>query len=77
TTFNYLKGRKFAPTGEQWELKKKEWETLFSDDDAAFDEVLSIDASAIQPMITYGTNPGLGIAINARIPVADTIPDEG
>ncbi|MFX7567089.1 aconitase family protein, partial [Acinetobacter baumannii] len=50
TTFNYLKGRKFAPTGEQWELKKKEWETLFSDDDAAFDEVLSIDASAIQPM---------------------------
>ncbi|WP_457831425.1 aconitase family protein, partial [Staphylococcus aureus] len=54
-----------------------EWETLFSDDDAAFDEVLSIDASAIQPMITYGTNPGLGIAINARIPVADTIPDEG
>ncbi|MBR2649394.1 MAG: 3-isopropylmalate dehydratase large subunit [Sediminibacterium sp.] len=77
TTFNYLKGRAFAPAGEKWEQKKKEWETLYSDEDAAFDEELFIDAAAIQPMITYGTNPGLGIAITARIPVTDTIPDEG
>jgi 3-isopropylmalate/(R)-2-methylmalate dehydratase large subunit len=76
-TLNYLKGRRYAPQGEQWEQKKKEWEALYSDADAIFDQELHIDATFIQPMITYGTNPGLGIAINASIPVTDTIPDEG
>jgi 3-isopropylmalate/(R)-2-methylmalate dehydratase large subunit len=77
TTFNYIQGRTFAPAGDEWKLKKKEWEALYSDEDAVFDAELTIDAGAIQPMITYGTNPGLGIAINASVPVTDTIPDEG
>jgi 3-isopropylmalate/(R)-2-methylmalate dehydratase large subunit len=77
TTFNYIQGRTFAPKGDEWELKKKEWAALYSDEDAVFDAELAIDAAVIQPMITYGTNPGLGIAISATVPVTDTIPDEG
>ncbi|HCL06996.1 MAG TPA: 3-isopropylmalate dehydratase large subunit [Chitinophagaceae bacterium] len=77
TTFNYLKGRQFAPSGEQWEKKVAAWQELYSDADAVFDEEIHIDASAIEPMITYGTNPGLGIAINGLVPVAESIPDEG
>jgi 3-isopropylmalate/(R)-2-methylmalate dehydratase large subunit len=77
TTFEYLKGREFAPNGKQWEKKIEEWKQLFSDDDAVFDKELLINASEIEPMITWGTNPGLGIAISGLIPVADSIPDEG
>lgn len=77
TTFAYIKGRQFAPGGEQWEMKLKEWKQLFSDEDAIFDHEIYINASEIEPMITYGTNPGLGIAINGFIPVTDSIPDEG
>ncbi len=77
TTFAYIKGRQFAPSGEQWEKKMAEWKQLYSDADAVFDEEININASDIEPMITYGTNPGLGIAINGLIPVTDTIPDEG
>ena len=77
TTFNYIKGRQFAPSGEQWEKKIADWKELYSDAEANFDEEIYIDASAIEPMITYGTNPGLGIAINGLIPVAESIPDEG
>ena len=77
TTFEYMKGRMFAPAGEQWDRKMAHWKELYSDADARFDQELYIDAAVIQPMITYGTNPGLGIAINGHIPVAETIPDEG
>lgn len=77
TTFQYIKGRQFAPAGESWNQKVQEWSTLYSDKDAVFDKEIHIDATAIQPMITYGTNPGLGIAINGLIPVAESIPDEG
>ncbi len=77
TTFSYMKGRQFSPSGTQWEKKIAEWEQLYSDDDARFDLEINIDAAAIEPMITYGTNPGLGIAINGLIPVAESIPDEG
>ncbi len=77
TTFAYMKGRQFAPGGEHWEMKLKEWKQLFSDEDAIFDHEIYINASEIEPMITYGTNPGLGIAINGFIPVTDSIPDEG
>ena len=77
TTFEYIKGRQFAPSGEQWERKISEWKQLYSDDDAVFDMEININASEIEPMITYGTNPGLGIAINGLIPVAESIPDEG
>lgn len=77
TTFEYIKGRQFAPSGEKWDLKLAEWKELQTDEGAAFDHEFNIDASEIQPMITYGTNPGLGIAINGMIPVTDSIPDEG
>lgn len=77
TTFAYMKGRQFVPGNGQWEKKVTEWKQLFSDEDAVFDHEININASDIEPMITYGTNPGLGIAINGHIPVTDTIPDEG
>ena len=77
TTFAYIKGRQFAPGVQQWEAKVAEWKQLYSDADAVFDAEININASEIEPMITYGTNPGLGIAINGFIPVTDTIPDEG
>jgi 3-isopropylmalate/(R)-2-methylmalate dehydratase large subunit len=77
TTFSYMKGRQFAPGGEQWDKKLAAWKELYSDEDAVFDSEININASDIEPMITYGTNPGLGIAINGLIPVTDTIPDEG
>ncbi|MEO8172657.1 MAG: 3-isopropylmalate dehydratase large subunit [Sediminibacterium sp.] len=77
TTFNYMKGRQFAPGANQWEEKLTEWKELYTDADAVFDMEININASEIEPMITYGTNPGLGIGINGSIPVTDTIPDEG
>ncbi len=76
-TLNYLKGRLFAPSEEQWEEKVKEWKELFSDNDATFDKEIFINAADIEPMITYGTNPGLGIAINGLVPALDSIPEEG
>lgn len=77
TTFEYMKGRKFAPSGEAWDKKLKEWKELYSDADAVFDKEIFIDAADIEPMITYGTNPGLGIAINGLIPTLESIPEEG
>ncbi|NCI45194.1 3-isopropylmalate dehydratase large subunit [Sediminibacterium soli] len=77
TTFAYMKGRLFAPGNGQWEQKLAEWKELHSDEDAVFDTELNIDAADIQPMITYGTNPGLGIAINGQVPATDSIADEG
>ena len=73
TTFEYIKGRQFAPTGEAWEKAIADWKELYSDADAQFDVEINIDASAIEPMITYGTNPGLGIAINGLIPTTETL----
>lgn len=68
TTFSYVKGRKFAPEGEEWEEKLEYWKTLKSDEDAVFDAEFSFDASEIYPMVTYGTNPGMGISISQNIP---------
>ncbi|TNV71639.1 hypothetical protein FGO68_gene5004 [Halteria grandinella] len=68
TTFNYVKGRKFAPKGEEWEEKLEYWKTLKSDEEAVFDAEFSFDASEIYPMVTYGTNPGMGISISQNIP---------
>ncbi len=68
TTFNYVKGRKFAPEGEEWEEKLEYWKTLKSDEDAVFDAEFSFEASEIYPMVTYGTNPGMGISISQNIP---------
>jgi len=68
TTFNYVKERKFAPEGEEWEEKLEYWKTLKSDEDAVFDAEFVFDASDIYPMVTYGTNPGMGISISQNIP---------
>jgi 3-isopropylmalate/(R)-2-methylmalate dehydratase large subunit len=77
TTFKYMQGRPFAPKGEEWAAKIDEWKHLKSDADAQFDKEIFIDAADIQPMITYGTNPGLGIAVNALVPESEAIGDEG
>ncbi len=70
TTFAYLKGREFAPKGEAWDKAVAYWKTLKSGDDAVFDKELSFDAADIEPRITYGTNPGMGIGITENIPAA-------
>ncbi|HTE07754.1 MAG TPA: 3-isopropylmalate dehydratase large subunit [Flavitalea sp.] len=77
TTFDYMKGRLFSPSHEQLDRKMKGWKELYSDEGVQFDVEINIEAADIQPMITYGTNPGLGIAINGLIPETDKIPDEG
>ncbi|MFM7851847.1 MAG: 3-isopropylmalate dehydratase large subunit [Flammeovirgaceae bacterium] len=69
-TFNYIKGRKFAPQGADFDQKVKEWKELRSDEGAQYDVVLTYDAADIAPMITYGTNPGMGIKVTDRIPTA-------
>lgn len=68
TTFNYLRGRKFAPKGDDFDKKVTYWKTLRTDADAVFDIEYTFDASDIEPMITYGTNPGMGIKISESIP---------
>lgn len=75
TTFNYLKGRPHAPQGEAWDKALAYWKTLKSEDDAVFDKELEFDGADIQPMITYGTNPGMGIPVTADIPAAVTETD--
>ncbi|REE27574.1 3-isopropylmalate/(R)-2-methylmalate dehydratase large subunit [Winogradskyella pacifica] len=69
TTFEYVKGREFAPKGEAFDKKVAYWKTLPTDSDAKFDKEYSFDAEDIAPMITYGTNPGMGIKISETIPV--------
>ena len=73
TTFNYLEGREFAPPagGEAWVTKKAFWQTLYTDDDAVFDKEISFSAADIAPMITYGTNPAMGVGINEVLPTAN------
>ncbi len=68
TTFAYLKDKELAPKGNAWEQAVSYWKTLRSDDDAVFDKELIFDAEEIEPRITYGTNPGMGIGITERIP---------
>ena len=69
TTFEYIKNRKFSPKGDEYEKKLKYWKTLKSDDGAIFDKEFYFDANDIEPMITYGTNPGMGIKISENIPL--------
>lgn len=71
TTFEYLRGREFAPKGAEWEKAVEEWSKLRSGNDAVFDKEITFDASDIEPMITYGTNPGMGVAVNGEIPASD------
>lgn len=67
-TFDYVKCRTFAPEGEDWEEKIAYWKTLKTDEGAVFDAEFTFDASEIQPMVTYGTNPGMGISVHESIP---------
>ena len=69
TTFNYIKGKEYAPKGADWDKALAYWKTLKSGDDAVFDKELSYDAADIEPRITYGTNPGMGIGITDSIPL--------
>ncbi|WP_420188098.1 3-isopropylmalate dehydratase large subunit [Bacteroides pyogenes] len=72
-TFEYLKGREHAPTGEAWRKALAYWKTLKSDDDAVFDKEVRFYAADIEPMITYGTNPGMGMGVTQHIPVAENM----
>jgi len=76
TTFNYIKGKKFAPQGKEWEAKVADWKTLFTDADAKFDRELNIKAEDIEPMITYGTNPGMGVGITGHVPALNEIDEK-
>ena len=70
-TFEYIKGREFTPKNDNWVRAMDYWKTLYTDDDAVFDKEISFNGSLIEPMITYGTNPGMGISINEGIPNSD------
>jgi len=74
-TFEYLHGREFAPKGEEWDKAVSMWRALPSDEGATYDKSITLDASAVEPMITYGTNPGMGMKITDRIPTADSFTD--
>lgn len=76
-TFQYIKGKEFAPKGEDWDKAVEYWKTLKSGDDAVFDKELNFNASDIEPRITYGTNPGMGIGITENIPSLDSIDEAG
>ncbi len=67
-TFEYLVGREFAPQGAAWDAAVTRWKTLPTDEGAAFDQTVSLDASALEPMITFGTNPGMGIPVSGHVP---------
>ena len=68
TTFAYIKGRRFAPKGKEWESSVAYWRTLASDAGAKYDSVVEIDAASLAPFVTWGTNPGMVVAVNARVP---------
>ena len=76
-TIAYVKGREFAPKGEAWDKAEAYYRTLYSDADAVFDKELFFDAKDITPMVTYGTNPGMGMGIEETIPSADSIDEAG
>ncbi len=75
TTFEYVKGREFAPKGADFDKAVAKWKELKSDEDAVFDKELTFDAADIEPMITYGTNPGMGAKVKGQIPVESEIED--
>ncbi len=75
TTFDYIKGRKFAPSGEDWDAAVEYWSSMKTDSDATFDAVVTLDATEIKPQVTWGTNPGQVIAVDAIIPEPDSFAD--
>ena len=77
TTFEFVAGRPFAPRGEAWDAAVARWRALPTDAGASCDRSVTIDAGALEPMVTYGTNPGMGIPITGRIPSPEDQPDAG
>lgn len=77
TTFEYIKTKPYAPKGEEWNRAMAYWKTLYSGEDAVFDKELSFDAAEIEPRVTYGTNPGMGIGISEHIPAIEEIDEKG
>ena len=75
TTFDYLEGREHAPKDADWDAAVAYWRTLVTDDDATFDKVVTIDASALAPFVTWGTNPGQGVPLTASVPSPDDYTD--
>jgi 3-isopropylmalate/(R)-2-methylmalate dehydratase large subunit len=75
TTFEYVAGRPHAPKGANWDQAVERWRTLPSDEGASYAKSITIDAGALEPMITYGTNPGMGMAISSAVPTPDAQPD--
>jgi 3-isopropylmalate/(R)-2-methylmalate dehydratase large subunit len=71
TTINYLKGRRFAPKGDEWERAVAGWRTLVSDDNAKFDRVVTVDAREVSPQVTWGTSPEMVLPVDARVPDPD------
>jgi 3-isopropylmalate/(R)-2-methylmalate dehydratase large subunit len=76
TTFAYLEGREHAPTGADWDAAVEDWKHLRSDDDAVFDAVVELDAHALTPFVTWGTNPGQGSPLSEAVPDPDRMGDE-
>ena len=76
TTFAYIKGREHAPKGEAWDKAVAYWKTLKSDEDAVFDKEVQFDAADIEPMITYGTNPGMGMGITQSVPMMEGMSEQ-
>lgn len=68
TTFAYLKGRRFVPSGEQWELGLRRWREFVSDDDAVFDRVVEVEATRLEPFVTWGTSPGMVVPVTSCVP---------
>jgi 3-isopropylmalate/(R)-2-methylmalate dehydratase large subunit len=75
TTFEYLAGRAHAPKGAAWDAAVKRWKELPTDEGATYDRAVTIDASSLEPMITYGTNPGMGVPISAPVPQPQSLSD--
>ena len=76
-TIEYINGREYAPKGEAWDKAVEYWKTLKSDSDAVFDKEITFKAEDIEPMITYGTNPGMGLGITSNIPTIESVPEAG
>ena len=74
-TFEYLYGREFTPRGKEWDKAVARWRSLPSDEGATYDKSVTLDASELEPMITYGTNPGMGMRITDRLPLVDSCKD--
>jgi 3-isopropylmalate/(R)-2-methylmalate dehydratase large subunit len=75
TTFEYMAGRPFAPKGVDWEAALSRWQELPTEEGATYDKVVRLDANTLTPMITYGTNPGMGMPINGHVPTPEEMPD--